>query len=85
MKDYEPATGDLPDKGDDRMESKVSEAVLKTGVKGNMKERHGRKEVGMKKYDAISKDGDILELSKKAKKLGGPTDKEVTISFQGNI
>lgn len=67
------------------MESKALKSVLKTGGTGNTEERYGKKEAGMKKYDAISKDGDILELSEKAKKLREQTNKEVTISFQGNI
>lgn len=73
------------------MESKTLDSVLKpTNVTGNpvnemsagdrkkkMEEGYRGKEIELKKnYDAISKNGDTLELSKDGKKLGKHADME---------
>lgn len=65
------------------MESKALKSVLKTDVtekpvndmqsedrRKKLKEGYGIKEVGMRKYGAISKNGDTLELSESGKELG---------------
>lgn len=72
------------------MESKPLDSVLKTTVTGNQvnempagdsrkktEDGYERKEAGLKRdYDAISKNGDTLELSEKGKKLGRYMDKD---------
>lgn len=72
------------------MESKTLDSVLKlTNITGNpanemstgdrkkTEEGYGGKEIEMKrKYDAISKNGDTLELSEDGKKLGKHSDME---------
>lgn len=77
--------------GDKMTESKTLDSVLKpTNVTGNpvnemsagdrkkkTEEGYGGKEIELKRnYDAISKNGDTLELSKEGKKLGKHPDRE---------
>ena len=77
------------------MENKISDSVRKTDVKKNQAneiqagekikktgEEYGRKRVELKRnYDAISKNGDTLELSEEGRKKAGNPAAEGTSCF----
>lgn len=77
------------------MESKILDSVIKTDVKENQinemrrgekikktEDEYGRKEVNLiRDYDAVSKNGDTLELSENGKKMAGQQDTEEVSHF----